>query len=150
MLKLEELIGQKVHSWGRTLSEAEFSLLNKFWGEGPPSPANVEDMKRTGGGEGPLSGALLLCIVGGLAATSGVRNLMLQCDWRLVAVIGLEDVKIVTELRPGDTVRVETTFRELRPTSKDTRKILALEQIAFNQRDEKVLENTQLVLFEKP
>jgi acyl dehydratase len=48
------------------------------------------------------------------------------------------------------TVRVETTFRELRPTSKDTRKILALEQIAFNQRDEKVLENTQLVLFEKP
>ncbi len=150
MLKLEELIGQKVHSWGRTLSEVEFSLLNKFWGEGPPSPADAEDRKIAGGGESNLSGALLLSIIGGLAATSGVRNLMLQCNWKLIAVIGLEDVQILTELRPGDTVRVETAFKELRPTSKESRKILALEQIAFNQRDEKVLENTQLVLFEKP
>ncbi len=150
MQKLEELVGQRVKSWGRTLSEGEFTLLTDLCWAVAPLHTDGEAMKKSKFGERILGASLVLAVVQSLAATCGVRNLMLQCDWKMVAVVGYEHVRFTGALKPGDTVWVDTEFTELRPTSKETRKVLALKQMAFNQRDEKLLECLQLVLFEKP
>jgi 3-hydroxybutyryl-CoA dehydratase len=150
MYKPEELIGQKVKSWGRTLSEAEFALLVTLsWGVAHLH-TDAEYMKGTRFGERILPGPLVLSLVVGLAASTGVRNFMLQCEWKLIGIVGFENIRLVGALKPGDTLWVETEFKEWRSTSKESRKLLVLKYDAFKQKNEKVLEGTQLVLFEKP
>ena len=149
LLKPEELVGQKVQSWGRTISEAEFTLLTDLCWLVAPLHTDGENMENTPFGERILAAPLVLAIVIGLAANTGVRSLMLQCEWKLIAVVGFDHVRLMGVLKAGDTVRVETEFKEWRPTSKESRQILVLQHQAFKQKREKILEATQLVLFEK-
>jgi len=150
MLKAEEIIGKKVKSWGRTLSEAEFALLVTLsWGVAQLH-TDAEYMKNTRFGERILPGPLVLSLVVGLAASTGVRSLMLECEWKLIGIVGFENIRLAGAVKPGDTLWVETEFKEWRSTSKESRKLLVLKYDAFKQKDERVLEGTQLVLFEKP
>jgi 2-polyprenyl-3-methyl-5-hydroxy-6-metoxy-1,4-benzoquinol methylase len=62
MFKPEELIGQKVKSWGRTLSEAEFALLVTLtWGVAQLH-TDAEYMKTTRFGERILPGPVIIWI----------------------------------------------------------------------------------------
>jgi acyl dehydratase len=47
---------------------------------------------------------------------------------------------------PGDTIRVESTVAELRPSSKPGRGVLRLKNVVFNQRDDVVLELDTIIV----
>jgi acyl dehydratase len=149
-MKPEELIGTSVTSWGRTISEAEVTLLTDLTWLVGALHTDEEYMKSTSFGTRILAGPLVLALTLGLAASTGVRQKMLSLDWTLKAIVGLENVRFLVPLKIGDTLTVQTTFQEWRTTSKDHRRILVMQQTGRNQNGQDLIDYSQLVLFEKP
>lgn len=149
-MKPEELIGTSVTSWGRTISEAEFTLLTDLTWLVAALHTDEGYMKSTSFGTRILAAPLVLALTLGLAVSTGVRQKMLSLDsWTLKAVVGLENVRFLAPLKIGDTLTVQTTFREWRATSKDHRRILVMQQTGRNQDGQDLIDYGQLVLFEK-
>ena len=149
-MKPEELIGTTVTSWGRTISEAEFTLLTDLTWLVAALHTDEEYMKSTPFGTRILAAPLVLALTLGLAASTGARQKMLSLDgWKLVAIIGLENVRFLASLKIGDTLTAETKFKEWRTTSKDHRRILVMQQTGRNQDGKDLIDYDQLLLFEK-
>lgn len=149
-MKPEELIGASVTSWGRTISEAEFTLLTDLTWLVAALHTDEDYMKSTPFGTRILAAPLVLALTLGLAASTGARQKMLSLDWTLKAIVGLENVRFLAPLKIGDTLTAQTTFKEWRTTSKDNRRILVMQQTGRNQNGEDLIDYNQLVLFEKP
>jgi acyl dehydratase len=148
-MKPEELIGCSITSWGRTISESEFTLLTDLTWLVAALHTDEEYMKLTSFGTRILAAPLVLALTLGLAASTGARQKMHSLDWTLKAIVGLEDVRFLAPLKVGDTLTVQTTFREWRATSKDHRRILVMQQTGRNQNGQDLIDYRQLVLFEK-
>jgi acyl dehydratase len=150
-MKPEELIGTSVTSWGRTISEAEFTLLTDLTWLVAGLHTDEEHMKSTPFGTRILAAPLVLALTFGLAASTGARQKMLSLEgWNLVAVVGLENVRFLAPLKIGDTLTARTTFKEWRPTSKEHRRVLVMQQTGRNQDGQELIDYNQLLLFEKP
>ena len=149
-MKPEELIGTSVTSWGRTISETEFTLLTDLTWLVAALHTDEDYMKSTPFGTRILAAPLVLALTLGLAASTGARQKMLSLDWTLKAIVGLENVRFLAPLKIGDTLTAQTTFKEWRATSKDQRRILVMQQTGRNQNGEDLIDYNQLVLFEKP
>jgi len=149
-MKPEELIGTSVTSWGRTISEAEFTLLTDLTWLVAALHTDEEYMKSTPFGTRILAAPLVLALTLGLAASTGARQKMLSLDWTLKAIVGLENVRFLAPLKVGDTLTAQTTFREWRSTSKEHRRILVMQQTGRNQNGQELIDYSQLLLFEKP
>ena len=149
-MKPEELIGTSVTSWGRTISEAEFTLLTDLTWLVAALHTDEDFMKSTPFGTRILAAPLVLALTLGLAASTGARQKMLSLDWTLKAIVGLENVRFLAPLKIGDTLKAQTTFKEWRATSKDHRRILVMQQTGRNQEGQDLIDYNQLVLFEKP
>ena len=149
-MKPEDLIGTSVTSWGRTISEAEFTLLTDLTWLVAALHTDEAYMQSTPFGTRILAAPLVLALTLGLAASTGARQKMLSLDWTLKAIVGLENVRFLAPLKIGDTLTAQTTFKEWRVTSKDHRRILVMQQTGRNQDGTDLIDYNQLVLFEKP
>lgn len=145
----EALIGTSTMSWGRTISEAEFTLLTDLTWLVAALHTDEEYMKATPFSTRILAAPLVLALTLGLAVSTGVRQKMLSLDWTLKAIVGLENVRFLAPLKIGDTLTVETKFKEWRATSKEHRRILVMQQTGRNQNGQDLIDYHQLVLFEK-
>ncbi len=74
----------------------------------------------------------MLSIAAGLGIQTGIFS------GTNLAFLGLEDWRFVGIVKFGDTIRMESTVVETRPTSKPGRGVVRIEQEIKNQRDEVV------------
>lgn len=140
--------GEKCVSIGRTISEGDFSLLvNLNWTIGSIH-ADSEHMKSTSFGERILPGVCVLSTTIGLANTSNVRRFMHEKGFRLIALLGFEDVRFTGPVYPGDTITVESEILDARPSSNPKRCVARLRDVTSKQTGEQVLEAVRTELYE--
>ena len=150
---LEELLeaisyNEKRLSIGRTIGEGDFSMLvNLNWTVGPIH-ADSEHMKSTAFGERILPGVCVLSTTIGLANTSRIRSLMADHGFRLVALLGFENVRFTSAVYPGDTITVESEILDARPSSTPNRCVARLKDVTRRQTGEIVLEAVRTELYE--
>lgn len=140
--------GEKCVSIGRTISEGDFSLLvNLNWTIGSMH-ADSEHMKSTSFGERILPGVCVLSTTIGLANTGNVRRFMYDKGFRLIALLGFEDVRFTGPVYPGDTITVESEILDARPSSNPKRCVARLRDVTSKQTGEQVLEAVRTELYE--
>lgn len=140
--------GTKRTSMGRTITEGDFSLLvNLNWTIGSIH-ADSEHMKSTSFGERILPGVCVLSTTIGLANSSNIRGLMADHGFRLVALLGFEDVRFTGPVYPGDTITVECEILDARATSDPKRCVARLKDVTTRQTGERVLEAVRSELYE--
>lgn len=142
-------VGKKFVSKGRTITEGDFSLLTSLTWTVGEIHTNREYMKKTQFGEMILAGPCILACAVGLASTSGLRAAMEQDGLRTVALLGFEDVRFRSPLKPGDTMVVHSEILDIRPTSKNPKRgVMRVREVTFNQRGEAVMEATRAAMLE--
>lgn len=87
-------------------------------------------------GEPIAHGPLVLAIAGGLMCQSGIN------DGTVVAMMGIDNWRILKPVKHGDTIEVANTVTAKRRTSKGDRGIVTFERAILNQRGEIVHEMT--------
>ncbi len=141
--------GKKCKSIGRTISEGDFSMLvNLNWTIGSIH-TDSEHMKSTQFGDRILPGVCVLSTTIGLANTGGVRRLLYEKGFRLVALLGFENVRFLGPLFPGDTITVESEIIDARPSSHADRCVARLKDVTRKQTGEIVLECVRTELYER-
>ena len=101
-------------------------------GDDNPLHVDREFAERGPFGEPIAHGLLVLSIAAGLGIQTGIFS------GTNLAFLGLEDWRFVGVVKFGDTIRMESTVLETRPTSKPGRGVVRIEQEIKNQRDEVV------------
>ncbi|HJM76014.1 MAG TPA: MaoC/PaaZ C-terminal domain-containing protein [Dehalococcoidia bacterium] len=140
--------GTKRKSMGRTITEGDFSMLvNLNWTIGTIH-ADSEAMKSDPFGERILPGVCVLSTTIGLSNSGNVRGLMSDQGFRLVALLGFEEVRFVGPVYPGDTITVESEIIDARPTSDPKRCVARLRDVTTRQTGERVLEAVRSELYE--
>ncbi len=86
-------------------------------------------------------GPLVLAIAGGLLCQSGLN------DGTIVAMLGVENWRILLPVKHGDTLEVAVTPTEKRRTSKGNTGVVAFNRKILNQRRETVHEMTASSLY---
>lgn len=126
-------VGQRLSSIGITLSEAQ---ILDFALSFDPQPIHV-DVHRSA--KGPYGGL----IASGIHTLAiAVRLIQDNKPWleTCLGAHGIEQLRWLLPVRPGDTLRLESEIGELRPSrSKPDRGTVMLHHRLFNQRDEVVL-----------
>jgi acyl dehydratase len=142
--------GKKCISIGRTISEGDFSMLvNLNWTIGSIH-ADDEHMKSTEFGRKILPGVCVLSTTIGLANFGGVRGLLFERDFRLVALVGFESVSFTGPVFAGDTITVESEILDARPSgSNPARCVARLKDVTRKQNGETVLEAIRVEIYEK-
>ena len=133
--------GQNFESKGATLSESQildFALLYD------PQPFHLD---KEAAAEGPFNGL----IASGFQTLAVAFRLFYQekvinaCS---MGSPGLDELRWVRPVRPGDTIRVKATVREKRPSkSKPDRGTLLMDYAVMNQLDEVVMTFTAIHIF---
>ncbi|MFC2003350.1 MaoC family dehydratase [Chloroflexota bacterium] len=147
----EELVpaGKKFVSQGRTIVEADISLLSSLTWINSRLHTDREYMKRTQFGERILPGPCVLACVIGLAGGRGVLEMLNSDKLRAVALLGFEEVRFRTAVKAGDTITVHTEIIGVRPTSKNPKRgVVQIRDVAFNQDEQEVMSATRNVMAE--
>lgn len=137
--------GQTFDSRGATLSESQildFALLYD------PQPFHLD---KEAAAEGPFDGLIAsgfqtLAVAFRIFYQAGVIN---ACS---MGSPGLDELRWLRPVRPGDTLKVKATVREKRPSkSKPDRGTLIMDYVVTNQKDEPVMTFTAIhILARKP
>jgi len=86
-------------------------------------------------------GPMIFAMAIGLVGSSGFLGS------RVIAWLGVEEMRITTPVKIGDTISVVATVVEARETSNPERGIIVFEYEVRNQRDERVMKYRNLILF---
>jgi acyl dehydratase len=121
-IELPEGFAFTARSRGRTISEADFSAMTNLTWTTAEIHTNRVVAEREHGGL-LLAGACVLAFALGLA-TPAVREDVESRGIRFIALVGYDDVRFVSPLRPGDTIYVEATLESITRTSKPERGVL--------------------------
>ncbi|GAB4373009.1 MAG: MaoC family dehydratase [Kiloniellaceae bacterium] len=133
--------GQTFHSRGATLSESQildFAMLYD------PQPFHLD---KEAAAEGPFDGLIAsgfqtLCVAFRLFYQEKVID---ACS---LGSPGLDDLRWTRPVRPGDTIKVQATVREKRPSrSKPDRGTLLMDYAVTNQLGETVMTFTAIHIF---
>jgi acyl dehydratase len=129
------------HSSGRTITEADNTFFNAITMNSQPLHLNEDFARRSQFGRRIVNGILTLGVVVGLTVeelTAGT----------IVANLGYENIRHPKPVFHGDTIYVETTILDKRPSkSNANRGIVRLQHIGRNQAGETVCEVERTVLF---
>ena len=133
--------GQSFQSKGVTLSEAQildFALLYD------PQPFHLD---KEAAAEGPFNGL----IASGFQTLALAFRIFYQANVINACSMGspgLDELRWVRPVRPGDTLKVKATVREKRPSrSKPDRGTLLMDYEVLNQMDEVVMTFTAIHIF---
>lgn len=128
-------VGDKFVTPGKTISEGTIDTMVGLAGFILPLFTDEEYCKTStpfGGRIGP--GRLTLLVMGGLSEQTGI--------WEdtVIALVGLNNVRIKSPLRAGDTIRVEMEIIDKKETSRPNRGLITHKETCRNQRGEVVVE----------
>jgi len=135
-------LGEKFLSPGRTISEGIINIITGLAGFTLPLFWDEEEAKKTIFKTRIAPGRMTLLFMGGLEEQCGFWD-----EETIVALIGIDRVRITNSLRSGDTIRVEGEIIEKRETKNLGRGIIVHRSTCKNQRGEVVAktETTHLV-----
>lgn len=146
---LEKLKGKKFKSWNRTFGEGDFTLMNNLCWTIDWLHTDRERMRETTQfSERILPGPCVLAVVAGLMMTTPILQTIADNQIRIIALLSYEDVRFLTPLFPGDSLRNELEIVDARPTSKPKRGIIKIKHVASKHTGEKIVEATQVFAVE--
>ncbi len=128
-------IGDKFTSPGRTLSDGAIDTLMALGGFIFPFFWDEEYAKTTVFKGRVAPGRLTLFMMGGLVEQAGVFS-----SEGVVALVGMDKVRVRSPLRGGDTIRVEMEIIGKKETSKENQGLLVHTEVCKNQNGEIVAE----------
>jgi acyl dehydratase len=141
-------VGSKIVTQRRTITEGDFSaMVNLSW-ETSPLHTDREYAKTTPFGERILGGPCTIPFVAGLTGHAW-HGMWERSGFRLVALVGINNVTFTTPLFPNDTIWVETEVVSKRPTSKPKRLLFTVKDVLRKQVDQVILQMERLILVQE-
>ena len=128
-------VGEKFITPGRTISEGMINIMVGLAGFTLPLFWDEEEARGTAFGTRIAPGRLTLLFMGGLEEQCGFWD-----EDTLIALVGIDKVRITSPLRHGDTLRVHGEVIEKRETKNPRRGIIVHRSTCKNQRGETVAE----------
>lgn len=128
-------VGYKVVSPGRTVTEADISIILGIGRYNAPIMIDEEFAKATRFGGRVAPGMVTLLIAGGLENIPGILD-----SETVIAFTSLNNVRFRNPLRAGDTLRVETEITDKKETSKPDVGLIIHKQVCTNQKGETIIE----------
>jgi acyl dehydratase len=125
-------------SQARTITSGDFAaIVNASW-EFSPMHSDAEHARSTVYGKPILGGPCLIAMGAGLS----VHDLYVSCraaGYEIYAALGIDDVRYVTPVVVDDTIHMEVTVSEFRPTPNGSAMFCRLNDVMRNHRGETVL-----------
>lgn len=128
-------VGEKFITPGRTVSEGMINIMVGLAGFTLPLFWDEEEASKTAFGTRIAPGRLTLLFMGGLEEQCGFWD-----EETMVALVGIDKVRITSPLRPGDTLMVYGEVIEKRETENLQRGIIVHHSTCKNQKGETVAE----------
>jgi acyl dehydratase len=125
-------VGQVLETPRRTITNTDIVNFACLSGDFNGVHTDWEYCKSTPFGEPIAHAPLIYAVMGGLQYASGVN------DGTLMAVIGIDEWRMHSPVKHGDTLHMRSTVLETRPTSKPGRGIVKFKREFVNQHDEAV------------
>ncbi|PIU54940.1 MAG: dehydratase [Chloroflexi bacterium CG07_land_8_20_14_0_80_51_10] len=128
-------VGDKFKTPGKTITEGAISIMVGLGGYIMPLFLDEEECKKGIFGTRIAPGRLTVFMMGGLEEQSDMWD-----EDSIIALVGLDKVRVKAPLRAGDTLRVEMEVTEKRETRKPDRGIIIHRSVCKNQKGEEVAE----------
>jgi 3-hydroxybutyryl-CoA dehydratase len=139
-------VGDRVVTDGRTVTESDIVWFAQFTGDWNPVHTDAEFAKATPWGGRIAHGMLSLVL--GLNLLFRDNALARQVvPRRLVAIVGLEQIRFAAPVRIGDTLRLESEVVEVKPAGANG--IVTLQWRIRNQQEEAVITGRLKILAER-
>jgi len=136
-------VGQALETPARTVTATDIVNFACLTGDFNEVHANFEYAKTTPFGEVIAHGPLLYGIAGGLQYASGIN------DGTLLALLQIDQWRILVPTKHGDTIRMVQTVIEKKESSKPDRGVVKFARKVLNQRDETVMEMEATILYRR-
>ena len=136
-------VGQELETPARTVTSTDIVNFACLTGDFNEVHANHEYAKTTPFGEVVAHGPLIYGIAGGLQYASGIN------DGTLLALLQIDQWRILLPTKHGDTIRMVQKVIEKRETSKPDRGVVKLARKVVNQRGETVMEMEATILYRR-
>lgn len=151
MVDKEIPIGTKIPcEINRTIDMGDLSLLHSYLWFIRPVHVDAEYARQAFSGERNLAAPIILAVADGLVHVSGGLNRLLEGHWKkIMAYVGIDDVRFTRPVLSGDTLRADAEIIEVRPTKNPVRSLLSYKNKTYNQRNELVVEYTSRLLVEE-
>lgn len=111
-------VGQVIRTPARTITSTDIVNFACLSGDFNEVHTNFEYCKNTPFGEPIAHGPLIYAIMGGLQYASGVN------DGTLLALLQVDKWRMLVPVKHGDTLHMESTVIEKKPTSKPDRGVV--------------------------
>lgn len=135
--------GQVLETPRRTITSADIVNFCCLSGDFNGVHADHEYCKTTPFGEPIAHAPLVYAIMGGLNYAAGVN------DGTLLAVIGIDEWRMLKPVKHGDTVHMRSTVTRKAVTSKPDRGVVAFRREFVNQRGDTVQSMTATFLYKR-
>jgi 3-hydroxybutyryl-CoA dehydratase len=136
------LVGERVVTTGRTVTEADLVLLASYTGDWLPPHTDAEYARQTPFGERIAHGMLVLAIGSALLLRLGEASLLPKSS---IAAYEITKVRFRTPKRVGDTLLLESEVCDMKILDK-SRGLLSIHNVIKNQRRESVVSFTAKIL----
>ena len=137
-------IGDRFQTAGRTISQAMIDIMVGLGGYIEPFFLDEEEAKKSLYGGRIAPARVTIFMMGGMEIQSGMWDLD-----AILALMGIDKIRIKAPLRAGDTIKVEMEVTEKRETSKPDRGIIIHKSVCKNQRGEEVAETEAVHLVKR-
>ena len=136
-------VGETLVSPARTVTSTDIVNFACLSGDFNEVHTNFEYCKTTQFGEPIAHGPLVYALMGGLQYASGVN------DGTLLALLQINNWRMLKPVLHGDTIRLEQTVVEKKETSKPDKGVITLPRKCRNQRGDVVQEMEATLLYRR-
>lgn len=136
-------VGQVIETPRRTVTSTDIVNFACLSGDFNEVHTNFEYCKNTPFGEPIAHGPLVYAIMGGLQYASGVN------DGTLLALLGIDEWRMFTPVKHGDTLHMRAIVEGKKETSKPDRGIVFFKREFVNQRDEIVQSMKTTIMYKR-
>lgn len=125
-------VGDRVKTNGKTLTDTLVTTIVALCGYTEPFFHDEEYAKTTPFGGRIAPGLLAIMVAGGLSEQAG------YFEGSALAMVGMNNIKFLAPIRPGDTIHVEMEVTDKKATAKPDRGLIWDRKNCINQRGEVV------------
>jgi acyl dehydratase len=137
------VIGDVIETPRRTITSTDIVNFACLSGDFNGVHADFEYCKTTPFGEPVAHAPLVYAVMGGLQYASGVN------DGTLIAVLGIDQWRMLKPVKHGDTLHMRSTVEGKRESSKPDRGIVTLKREFVNQHNETVQSMTATFMYRR-
>ena len=148
--KLAKVKGMKFKSWGRTITEGDFSAMNNLCWTIDWIHADRDRMRETTiFKDRLLPGPCTLAIIAGFMFTTPIYQTFTDSGIGIIALLTMEDINFEAPVYPGDTLRSELEIVDSHITSKKVQGIIKIRDVALKHTGEIVCTMTRVFLVQE-